>query len=65
MRLHPEQRIGNYDVPKLTRRPYTRRFNQQNMKSSFSACGIYSFNRHAIPENMFVPSSVRDLPAGY
>jgi len=43
MRLHPEQRIGNYDVPKLTKRPYTRRFNQQNMKSSFSACGIYSF----------------------
>ncbi len=64
MRQHPGQRIGIYDVPRLTKVPYQRRFNTQNIKSSFAACGIWPHNPHAIPECMFAPSSVTDLPAG-
>ncbi|KZR96615.1 Uncharacterized protein APZ42_008949 [Daphnia magna] len=62
MRNHPGERISIYDVPQLTKVPYERRFNSKNIKSAFTACGIYPFNRHAIPEHMFAPSSVTDLP---
>lgn len=64
MRNHPGERISIYDVPQLTKVPYERRFNSKNIKSAFTACGIYPFNRHAIPEHMFAPSSVTDLPNG-
>lgn len=64
MRLHPGQRIGIYDVPRLTNGPYHRRFTPQNIKSAFAACGIFPFNRHAIDERMFAPASVTDLPLG-
>lgn len=61
---HPGQRISIYDVPGLTIQPYKKRFISRNIKSAFAACGIYPFNRHAIPEHMFAPSEVTDLPAG-
>jgi len=63
MRLHPGQRIWIYDVPRLSKGPYEKRFKTQNIKS-FAAFGMYPFNRNAIPESMFVPSTVTDLPAG-
>ncbi|KZS03743.1 Uncharacterized protein APZ42_033455 [Daphnia magna] len=62
MRNHPGERIFIYDVPQLTKVPHKRRFNSKNIKSAFVACGIYPFNRHAIPEHMFAPSSGTDLP---
>lgn len=33
-----------------------------NIQSGFEVTGIYPFNRHRIPDDIFVPSSVTDRP---
>ena len=64
MRLNPGQRVTTYIVPLLTKGPYLRRFTELNIKASFAACGIWPFNRHAIPEEYFFASKVTELPLG-
>nr|CAH0101770.1 unnamed protein product [Daphnia galeata] len=71
MRLHPGQRIGINDVPRLTRGPYNRGFNQQNIKSSFSSSvtDLPAVEHPCFPQHqsscqqLATPSSSNGVPA--
>ena len=62
MREHPGQRITIYDVPLLSKPAIARAFSEHNIKKGFKATGLYPFDRNAIPDSMFAPSTVTDLP---
>ncbi|XP_045023804.1 uncharacterized protein LOC116934982 [Daphnia magna] len=63
MREHPGQRISIYEIPLLSKPALQRAFTEKNIKKGFKATGLFPFNRNAIPDSMYAPSIVTDLPA--
>ncbi|EFX64225.1 hypothetical protein DAPPUDRAFT_118397 [Daphnia pulex] len=62
MREHPGQRISIYEIPLLSKPALHREFTEKNIKKGFKATGLFPFNRNAIPDGMYTPSLVTNLP---
>ena len=62
MREHPGQRISIYEIPLLSEPALKHAFTEKNIKKGFKATGLFPFNRNAIPERIYAPSIVTDLP---
>lgn len=51
-----------YEIPLLSKPALQRAFTEKNIKKGFKATGLFPFNRNAIPDSMYAPSIVTDLP---
>jgi len=60
MKNHPGRTMSLYQVAQLFGRAYENAATVKNITSGFEKTGIFPFNPHIFPEEMFLPSEVTD-----
>lgn len=60
MKNHPGRTIGLYQVAQLFGRAYEIAASVRNITSGFEKSGIYPFNPHIFPEELYLPSAVTE-----
>lgn len=59
---HPGRPMQALDIPAVCAPAFKLAMTPANIQSGFEVTGIYPFNRHRIPDDAFLPSSVTDRP---
>ena len=54
--------VTKCDFARIIKSPFERVFSIPNVKAGFAKCGIYPFNRDAVPVNKMIPSTLHDSP---
>ena len=54
--------VTKRDFARIIKSPFERAFSIPNVKAGFAKCGIYPFNRDAVPVNKRIPSTLHDSP---
>lgn len=60
--IHPGRPIAMHEIAAILGKAYDKAFTAENIKSGFSQCGIYPFNRNIFSETDFDSSFVTDRP---
>ena len=62
MFVNPGVRISMKEIAELSKSPYENSFTTKKIIKGFKKTGIYPFNRFAIPDIRYAPSSVTERP---
>ncbi len=62
MFVNPGVRISIKEIAELSKSPYENSFTTKKIIKGFKKTGIYPFNRFAIPDIRYAPSSVTERP---
>lgn len=60
MKNHPGRTVGLYQVAQIFGRAYENAASVRNITSGFQKSGIYPFNPHIFPDDMYLPSEVTE-----
>lgn len=60
MKNHPGRTVGLYQVAQIFGRAYENAASVRNITSGFQKSGIYPFNPHIFPDDMYLPSEITE-----
>ena len=57
--------VTKREFARIIKSPFERAFSIPNIKAGFAKCGVYPFNRNAVPIMKMMPSSLHDSPLNF